>query len=346
MKLKSREFLFGAIILFTFLIVSVVFYTYQIFYTPNLQVAKKNDAYLYIPEKANFQTVIDSLKENKMIEDIISFAFIAKILKYQTNVKPGRYLIKKNMTNLEAIRELRRGVQSPVKYTFNNIRLKKDFCIKTASYFNFEADELYKMLNDSVRTQKYGFDTTNIISMFIPDTYQLYWNTRPEKLLERMHKEYLRFWNKERQQKAQTLGLTPQQVAVLASIIQAETQKNDEKPRIAGVYINRLQKNMPLDADPTLVYALQDFTIKRVLDKHKRIDSPYNTYRNKGLPPGPINMPSPKSIDAVLDYEQHKYIFFCAKEDFSGYHNFAENYTDHMKNARLYQAALDMKGIR
>ena len=197
-----------------------------------------------------------------------------------------------------------------------------------------------------VSQKKYGFDTTNVISMFIPNTYEVYWTSSPEEFLDKMHQEYQKFWNEKRLAKAQKINLNPQEVSVLASIVQAESNKADEKPRIAGLYLNRLQKKIRLEADPTLVFALRNFELKRVLNRHKRIESPFNTYKNDGLPPGPINMPSPQSIDAVLNYESHEYIFMCAKEDLSGYHNFAVTLREHEKNARLLHAALDLRGIR
>jgi UPF0755 protein len=325
--------------------VTITFYGYQLVRTPNFQVDKK-DTYLYIPQGAKFKTVLDSLKARDIVQNTVSFAFLSKLLKYQENVKPGRYLIKKSMTNLEAVRMLRAGLQSPVKLTFNSVRLKEDLVKKVSKDLPFGAGEFAKLLNDPKVTKKYGFDTTTIVSMFLPNTYQVYWNVSPEQLLERMHKEYKKFWNDKRLAKAKAVGLKPTEVSVLASIVQAETNKKDEKPRIAGVYLNRLQKGIPLEADPTLVYALGDFTIKRVLNRHKKIESPYNTYKYKGLPPGPINIPSITSLDAVLNYEQHDYLFFCAKADFSGYHAFAKTNAQHSRNARLYHRALNMRKIR
>lgn len=325
--------------------VTVTFYGYQLVKTPNFQVDKK-DAYLYIPQGANFKTVLDSLKKNDLIQNTVSFAFLSKLMNYQENVKPGRYKIKRSMTNQEAVRMLRSGNQSPVKLTFNNVRLKQDLVKRVSKNLNLSPAQLEKLLNDPKTVGKYGFDTTNIVSMFLPNTYQVYWNTSPEKLLERMHREYKKFWNKKRLAKAKNMGLKPTEVSVLASIVQAETAKNDEKARIAGVYVNRLQKDIPLEADPTLVFALKDFGLKRVLNKHKEVKSPYNTYKNRGLPPGPINIPSISSLNAVLDYEQHDYLFFCAKADFSGYHAFAKTNAQHERNARLYHKALNMRRIR
>ncbi|MDX2304453.1 MAG: endolytic transglycosylase MltG [Microscillaceae bacterium] len=345
MKSNSREVLFGFIIFISFLLISVIFYAYQIFYTPNFQVGKK-EVVFYIHRDTDFKEVLRSLKKDTIIHDPMSFAFVSRLLNYQDHVKPGRYLIKKNMNNLALVRTLRAGLQHPVKVTFNNIRIKQEFAKKIANYLDFKENELLQLLKDSSITLKYGFDTTNILSMFIPNTYEFYWTTSPEVFIKRMHQEYQKFWNKTRTSKAKSLGLSLQQVSVLASIVQAESNMSQEKPRIAGVYINRLQKRMKLEADPTLVFALGDFSLKRVLNRHKQIESPYNTYQNEGLPPGPINMPSIQSIDAVLNYEKHDYIFFCVKEDLSGSHNFAATYEEHQKNARLLHAALDLKGIR
>ena len=229
---------------------------------------------------------------------------------------------------------------------FNNIRLKSDLVKKIGNRFEFKSQDLVEKLRDPETCQKYGFDTTTIMCMFLPNTYFVRWTTTPEKFLDRMHSEYKRYWTDEKLQKAQSINMTPIQVAVLASIIQSETNKTDEMPRVAGAYINRLEANMPLQADPTVKFAVGDFSLRRILEKHLAINSPYNTYRNTGLPPGPIALPEPNALDAVLNYERNKYIYFCAKEDFSGYHNFAENYSDHLKNARIYQEALNKANIR
>jgi UPF0755 protein len=189
----------------------------------------------------------------------------------------------------------------------------------------------------------YGFNKDNIISMFIPNTYEVYYNVSADRLVERMHEEYTMFWNEERIQKASTIGLTPIEVSILASIVQAETVKKDEAPIIAGLYINRLKQGIPLQADPTLVFAVGDFTLKRVLNEHKQVDSPYNTYKNSGLPPGPINLPEVYALDAVLNYTPSNYIYMCAKEDFSGRHNFTASYKEHMQNANRYQKALTIE---
>ena len=345
---QYKEWKVGLFIAISLIFITFFFYFYQITQTANLQVDKP-DTYLYISAGATYPVVMDSLKKNQIIEDKLSFAFVAKLLKYQELVKPGRYRIRRNMGNLAAIRMLRAGMQEAVNVTFTNVRLKEELPGKICR--NLEADslEFKRLISDPATVKKFGFDTTTIMSMFLPNTYEMYWDVTAEQVLERMHREYRKFWTVDKLEKARKIGFSPIQVSVLASIVEAETIKNDEKRRMAGVYINRMtadETNRRLQADPTLKFALKDFAIKRVLSVHKEIDSPYNTYRYAGLPPGPINLPSIVSINAVLDYEKSDYLYFCAKEDFSGYHRFAVKYADHLANARLYQAALNRLDIR
>jgi len=207
-----------------------------------------------------------------------------------------------------------------------------------------DSSTLSEQLNNPEIQEKYGFTKETFSGMFLPNTYQFNWSSDEQDFLDRMSKEHAKFW-KLRTSKAEAIKLTPNEVTTLASIVQSETAKSDERKRIAGVYMNRLQKGIPLEADPTLIFAMGDFTIRRVLNKHKEIDSPYNTYKNQGLPPGPINLPEVSYIDAVLDYEKHDYIFFCAKEDFSGYSNFAKTYSQHLKNAKKYHKAMNDRKI-
>ncbi|MGV3587630.1 MAG: endolytic transglycosylase MltG [Adhaeribacter sp.] len=330
---------------FAVLFVSFSYYAYQIVYTPNVD-TKGDRAYIRIPEGASFEQVMDSIDRKKVIIDKLSFRFMAKLMDYPELVKAGHYELKNNYTNYQLISDLRAGRQSPVKLTFTNIRVKKDLTRKLSEDLSATQTELDSLLSDEKYVQALGFDTTTVLTMFIPNTYELYWNTNAQELVKRMKKEYDAFWTTQREERAKALGLTKTQVSTLASIVQAEqSQHADERPRIAGVYLNRLEKGMPLQADPTVVYAIGDFTIRRVLNVHLRTDSPYNTYKYKGLPPGPINLPSIRSIDAVLNPEHHDYIYFCAKEDFSGYHSFARNETEHLRNARRYQAALNERNI-
>lgn len=328
------------------MLATLSFYFYQVAKAPNLQVDKQ-ETYLLIPTGATYRTVIDSLKKNDILHDELSFSFLAKLLDYQEAVKPGRYLIKKDMGNREALLMLRAGRQTPVKLTFNNIRLKSELAYKLCRHLEADSVAFKKMLNDQALVKQLGFDTTTIMCMFLPNTYELYWNTSAQELLSRMNKEYKKFWTEERIQKAASINFTPVQVSILASIVQAEqAQKADERPKVAGLYINRLKTGMPLQADPTLKFGLKNFGLKRILKVHMEVDSPYNTYKHPGLPPGPINLPSISSLNAVLNYEKHDYLYMCAKEDFSGYHNFADDFNDHLKNARLYQKALNAANIR
>lgn len=326
------------------LFVCFSYYAYQIFKTPNIQV-KKKDFYLYVPSNGNFTSVMDTLMKYEVLTDKLSFAFVAKLLDYQEHVHPGRYLLPANATNLTVVRKLKNGQQDPLKLTFNNIRLKRDLAAKLDEKLEFSADEFLAQINNPKIVGEYGFDTNTVMAMFLPNTYEIFWDITPEEFMKKMNKEYKRFWNKERLAKAQAAGFTPLQIAVIASIVEAETNKNDEKSRIAGVYINRLKSDMPLQADPTVKFALQDFAIKRVTQEHTAVESPYNTYKNTGLPPGPINMPSTVTLDAVLNYEKHKYIYFCASPNEIGYHDFAESYRDHVNNANRYRKFLDKQKI-
>jgi len=298
-----------------------------------------------IPTGAASDEVRDMLYDEGAIQDILSFSVLAKLMKYDQYVKPGRYLLHADMSNLEAIRLLRSGKQEPVDVTFNNVRLKPELAEKLTANLEADADAFLELIEDPAAVSQYGFTTENIMSMFLPNTYEMYWNTNASELLDRMYQEYQRFWDGQRTNKADQLGLSPIEVSVLASIVESETNKMDEAPVVAGLYLNRLERNIALQADPTLVFAAKDFTIGRVLDKHKEIDSPYNTYKYTGLPPGPIRTPSIHAIEAVLNYEDHNYLYMCAKEDFSGYHNFATNLQTHLANARRYQQALNRAGI-
>ena len=342
---RTRKILSYTFVGLAIFLASFSFYVYQAIQSPNLQV-KRASRMLFIPKGTDFQGLLALLKKDSIVSNVVSFAFLSKIMNYQEHVKPGAYLIEENMSNMAAIRMLRAGKQTAIKVTFNSLRTKEDLAERLAKQLPFSEQEWLEILQNEETSAKYGFDAYTFSTMFIPNTYEVYWTTSREEFIEKMYKEYQKFWNKERLAKAEKIGLNPKQVSVLASIVQAETAKNDEKPRVAGVYLNRLVKNDYLQADPTVIFALKDFTIKRVLDVHLQTDSPYNTYKYTGLPPGAINFPEVSSIDAVLNAEQHDYYFFCAKEDFSGYHNFAKTLAEHNRNARLYQQALTAKGIR
>lgn len=321
------------------LLISFGYYAYQIVYTPNILVGKQPRP-LVIPRDANFKEVQRLLHEGDYTQDLISFSFLAKLMDYDENVKPGRYVLQPNLNNIQAIRLLRAGLQEPVNVTFNNVRLIKDLSEKITRNLNMKPEEFRAALIKFAMNNPYGFNKDNVLTMFIPNTYEVYFNVSPDELIERMHEEYEKFWTDERKQKAEAIGLTPIEVSILASIVQAESVRHDEAPIIAGLYINRLKKDIALQADPTLVFAVGDFTLKRVLNEHKEIDSPYNTYMYRGLPPGPVNMPEIFALKAVLNHTESNYLYMCAKEDFSGRHNFTHSYRVHLNNAARYQAAL------
>ncbi|MBA4057564.1 MAG: endolytic transglycosylase MltG [Marivirga sp.] len=336
MKPSKRLILF---LLISVLGISFSFYAFQVVYTPNVLVDKDNRL-LLVKEGATFKDVQKELHEGNYVQDLVSFSFLAKLTGYDDQIKPGRYILRKNMTNLEALRVLRSGKQDPVRITFNNVRLISDLAEKITRNLAMTPEEFEVALINFAMTNKDGFNKDNILSMFIPNTYEVYFNISPEALVKRMNSEYEKFWDEERKQKAKNVGLTRLEVSTLAAIVQAESVKPDEAPKIAGLYLNRLRKGIALQADPTLVYAVKDFSLKRVLNEHKQIDSPWNTYLYPGLPPGPINLPEINSIDAVLNFFPSDYYYMCAKEDFSGYHNFTNDYDEHMSNAIRYQRAL------
>ncbi len=337
----------GKIILFAVMIILAAsgLYAYSIYQ----DIFKRNvsqDAYLYIHTGSDYEDLINSLNSLNVVTDIRTFEQTAKLKNFSEKVYPGKYFLEKGMTNNELINMLRSGKQKPVKLTFNNIETIEEFSGKISQFIEADSVEMYELLTDNAILEKYQFSRINIISLFIPNTYEFYWNTSAEKFIEKMYQEYSNFWTDERLKKAQSLNLTKQEVATLASIVQAEQREHSsEKPRIAGLYINRLRRGMMLQSDPTLIFASGDFSKKRVLNRDKEIDSPYNTYKYTGLPPGPINMPEISSIDAVLNYEKNEFIFMCAKEDFSGYHNFSVNAKQHGIYARRYQDALNRKKI-
>ena len=342
---KRKKFVLVFLIAGSVLGISLTFYFYQVFFSANTLVESDQPYLLKVPSNSVYKNVVDQLYEEKVINDAVSFGFVAKILGYQEAVKPGLYTIEPKMSNLQLVRMLRSGQQTPVRVTFNTIRTKEDLAEKISVNLEVSKEQFLELLQDSVYIRKFGFEEETIMSLFIPNTYEFWWDTSAEELFERMHKEYQSFWTEARSQKAQDLGLSKEEVSTLASIVQAESQKSDERPKIAGVYLNRLRIGMPLQADPTLVFAAGDFSIKRLTAKQMAIDSPYNTYKYAGLPPGPINLPDINSLDAVLNFEKHSYLYFCAKEDFSGYHSFAVGYDEHLSNARRYQRALNAANI-
>jgi len=337
----SRNLKIGLFLTVSILLTTFTFYFWQIFRSPNLQTQENDRTFaLLIPRGATFESVIDTLRKNDVLNDEMSFRFLAKLMNYPERVKEGRYELTSRMGNRAALVKLRSGSQDAMPVTFNSMRQKSDLIHRLGSKFEFGPTALAPLLNDPAVCQKYGFDTTTIVCLFLPNTYEFFWTIKPEALLDRMGSEYKKFWTPDRQAKARSLGLTQTQTQVLASIVAAETNKRDEQPRVAGVYLNRLKQGIKLEADPTVIFALRDFGIRRLLNKQLAVDSPYNTYRYTGLPPGPINLPAPATIDAVLNAEQHDYLFFVVDARFNGYHTFSKTLSEHLANARLYQQAL------
>jgi UPF0755 protein len=320
---------------------SLVYLGNLIWFKPNISVKEDSGTSVYIPTGSDFEDVKSILYSQELIRRKWSFEWLAAKKNYPNLVKPGRYVFFNRMSNNDAINILRAGLQTPVQVVINNIRLKRDLARKISQQIEADSLSLITMLQDTNFLRKYDLEPENAMIFCIPNTYEFYWNTDAAQFFERMKNEYEHFWNAERQKGLARTGYDREAVITLASIIEKETLKDDEKARMAGVYINRLKKGWKLQADPTVVYAAGDFTIRRVLNKHLSIDSPYNTYKYYGLPPGPICLPSIASIDAVLNYEAHNYFYFCAKEDRSGYHNFAKTYSEHLVNARKYQKALN-----
>ena len=317
---------------------------YQLYqYTFRANVLK--DYVLIIPQNATFKQVTDSLEINEVLESYKAFKWVAKKKKFPSTVKPGRYEFTKGMNTNQLVNILRSGLQTPVNVTFNNVRFNEDLAGKVSKYIQADSLSILNLFSDDEQIEKFGFTQETFRAMFIPDTYEFYWTTSAEEFAERMKTEYDRYWDEERLKKAEDMNLTPVEVSVLASIVQSETAKKEELQRISGLYYNRIKKGIPLQSDPTVRYALGDFSIQRVLNAHLEIDSPYNTYKNAGLPPGPINFPEKSTIDAVLNYEKNNYLYMCAREDFSGYHNFASTLAEHNRNAAKYHAALDAEKI-
>lgn len=340
-----RQILITILIVFVTGLLLTGYYGYRLVYKPNVWLNGQPSVAINIPTGSTWDDVKKILYKNGTIANTSTFEHLASIMKYPAHIKSGHYLLKEGMSNRQIITKLRARQQDPVKLVFNNIRIKTELAGHIAEQLEFDSVTLLNLLNNPDYVKKFGFTTENIISMFIPNTYEVYWDITAEKFMERMNKEYTSFWTEKRKARLKAIELTELQAITLASIVEKESNKNDEKPDIAGVYMNRYKQGWLLQADPTLVYAMGDFTIKRVLNAYKNIDSPYNTYKYAGLPPGPICLPSISSIDAVLNYRQHNYMYFCAREDFSGYHNFAVTMNEHLVNAARYQQALDKQGI-
>ena len=300
---------------------------------------------LIIPTGANYRQVMDSITANLVISHPALLDWIARKKHYPSLIKPGRYIFDSDLSFNSLVNILRSGKQSPVQVTFSNIRTLSQLAGRIGKQIEADSSQIMEFLSDESNYSGDGFKKETIISVFIPNTYEMYRNTDARGFYTRMLREFRNFWNSDRLAKAKTRGLDPVKVAIIASIIDDEVVKADEKPRIAGVYLNRLRLGIPLQACPTIKFALNDFTITRVLNKDLQIESPYNTYKYAGFPPGPIGCPSIEGIEAVLNSESHDYLFFVARADFSGYHHFSRTLAEHNHYADLYQKELDRRKI-
>jgi UPF0755 protein len=341
-KKKTNSLLLWIIGILLLLIVSAGTYAYSLIFKP---FSLPETVYVYIDEQKNYEEVISQLQEKAGLPSEKIFRLLADRMNYPNKMKTGRYAISNGITMPDAIRLLRSGNQTPVDITFNNIRTREILAGRISQQLMMDSVTLLNALNDSTIAEKYGFSRDTFIAMFIPNTYEVYWDTGIENLLERMKNEYEAFWNETRRKNAANIGLTPLEVSTLAAIVEEETSYADEYPIVAGLYLNRLNKGMRLEADPTVKFAVGDISLRRILYKHLEVESPYNTYKIGGLPPGPIRIPSIRAIDATLSPQQHNYLFMCAKEDLSGRHNFAVTHAEHARNAVRYQRALNARGI-
>lgn len=336
------QFILVGIIMLT-VISGGVFYTfYNKIFAPNVV----TDYKLHINTDATFDEVVATLTENHVLQNINGFKWTAEKMNYPANVRSGLYLLEGGQSNRDILVKLRGGLQTPVKVVLNNVNFKTDLAGKISKQLEIDSVDLMQVLSDESALEKMGVNQHNVMCRFIPNTYEFYWNISLENYVNRMFKEYDAFWTDLRKKQAKDLGLTPNDAIVLASIVEKEYKMADERSKIARVYINRLDKGMLLQADPTVKYAVGDLSIKRVLNVHTQVDNPYNTYKYAGLPPGPICLPETTTIDAVLQAPNHNYIYFCAKPDLSGYHSFNTTLTGHLKDANLYWQALNKLGIK
>lgn len=344
-KNKKKYIVIGLLSLVAVALLAISTLLYFV-YSPAISLLNKEEVvYLHVPEHATFSNVISDLETKATIEHRAAFFKLATMLDYDKKIKVGRYKVEKGMSFRQFFTMLTNGLQTPARITFNNIRTKEQLSGRLAEQLMADSLDILNVLNDSAFLSQYEFTTETAVCAFLPNTYEVYWNIDAYKLFERMLREYRAFWTDERKEKARKIPLTETEVSILASIVEEETNVRNELAVVAGVYINRLKRGMLLQADPTVKYAIGDFNITRVLAKHLATDSPYNTYQYAGLPPGPIRIPSGRTIDAVLNYEKHDYIYMCAKETLNGEHNFAKTLSEHNKNARKYQRALNQLRI-
>lgn len=344
---KKRSFTVWLILLLLAIALSVGYYYYRQIFGPVIEMNNEEVA-LHIPTGATGEDVYEQLLAMNIVKKPEALHWVMDQKNYDGNlVVAGKYTLKDGMSADELVDHLRAGNgEQEVNIVINSTRTLQELAGKAAANIEADSVEILDRLTDPQVARRYGFEPHTFMAMFIPDTYRDEWDTDADEFLERMATAYKTFWNADRKSKARSIGLSQSEVTTLASIVQAEQQIHpEERPKIAGLYLNRIRRGMRLQSDPTVVYAIGDFNINRVLTKHLAVDSPYNTYRNTGLPPGPINIPSKQAIDAVLNADQNDYIYMCAKADFSGLHAFAKNHSQHIRNARAFQKALNDRNI-
>ncbi|MES2593333.1 MAG: endolytic transglycosylase MltG [Bacteroidota bacterium] len=348
---KKKKSIFKKVLISFLLILLIAgglggYYVYRTIYQPNINSADKKSQIIFIPTGSDFDDVLYILNEHSILKNQSTFEFLAEKKKYKNAVKPGKYRILANMNNNSLINLLKAGIQEPVELNFNGIRTTDQLISRICWRIEADSSEMRDAVSDNGYLSKYGFNTDNVQTMFIPNKYEFYWNTSVDEFFDKMAREYKAFWTDARKKKAKAIGFSQTDAMILASIVQGEQCcDNSEKKVIAGLYINRIKQDMPLQSDPTVIYAIGDFSIQRVSYEQTRYDSPYNTYVNKGLPPGPIGFAQPSSIDAVLNYDKNTYIFMCAQENLSGKHYFATTYEQHCVYANKYREALNNRNI-
>ena len=313
---------------------------------PYMMMGAPAEGLVKVRKGSSVEQITDSIKANVDAKFADRVATMLRLMNANVENREGAFRITEGMSPFTAARRIKNGVQSGIRFTFNNVRTLDEWAARWGETFMGDSDEMLKVLTDSAMCAQFGKTPQTIACLLMPDTYEFYWNITPEKMLARMNDYYNDFWTAERKAKAEKLGLTPDEVATVASIVEEETVKADERGKVARLYLNRYQQGMRLQADPTVKFAIGDFSIKRITVPMTQVSSPYNTYRVNGLPPGPIRMPEKSTIDAVLDAPQHDFIYMCARPDFSGYHDFTRDYASHLDNAHRYQAALNSRGIK
>lgn len=343
MNKKKRNIWIGSLLAVAFILLISGGVIYYYFFAKAFSLPQST--YLYIDTHDNADSVYAKLCDITPSRQRAGFKWLARYNDYAGHIRTGRYAIYPGDNIYRVYRRLSTGRQTPVRFSFNSIRTPGKFAAVAGKQLMIDSADIASRLHDSLFCARLGFKPETVISMFIPNTYELYWNIGTDDFFKRMQKEYHLFWNDKRRNQAKAIGLTPEEVATLASIVEEETNNPAEKPMVAGLYMNRLHRDIPLQADPTVKFGLQDFGLKRILNNHLRVNSPYNTYIYKGLPPGPIRIPSIQGIESVLNYTRHDYIYMCAKEDFSGTHRFASTYAEHQRNAKKYWKALNGRKI-